>query len=355
MLLWIENEHCGLSESERIEQLLHQFYQEFSSGSNESSIKILSEKLYLSEDVWKQDAGNGKIRVDILKLRQILADKSIPELVKRRMTALFLEQSIENEENAIWLLHEHEVLEYTLILISQPVLEEIIRRSVVRMNGISHIAELLSLFDWLVTNEQALSAYLKDRTFGLKVQMILWLAKVSHSSMKMEGTAREILYLFLMTLFGKENIPIVIKLVFQGSIRETETRNEEYDDMEAVLDLLMTIEAGNGNPAKVRFEEWVRQTKKDSDILPMLLENRWNAGNGFTDWLEDATIFTDDKRELLQRMVVEKVHEWVGLLRRQPEESKAVIFGCNLFVSASSSAKRGTSGLPSSSGIVGND
>lgn len=326
VLLWIENEHCGLSESERIEQLLYQFYQEISSGSNESSIKILSEKLYLSEDVWKQDAGNGKIRVDILKLRQILADKSIPELVKRRMTALFLEQSIENEENAIWLLHEHEVLEYTLTLISQPVLEEIIRQSVVRMNGISHIAELLSLFDWLVTNEQALSAYLKDRTFGLKVQMVLWLAKVSQSSIKMEGTAREILYLLLMALFGKENIPVVIKQIFQGSIRETETGNEEYDDMEAVLDLLMTIEAGNGNPAKVRFEEWVRQTKKDSDVLPILLENRWSAGNGFTDWLEDATISTDGKRKLLQRMVVEKVHEWVGLLRRQPEESKAVMF-----------------------------
>lgn len=326
VLLWIENEHCGLSESERIEQLLHQFYQEISSGSNESSIKILSEKLYLSEDVWKQDAGNGKIRVDILKLRQILADKSIPELVKRRMTALFLEQSIENEENAIWLLHEHEVLEYTLTLISEPVLEEIIRQSVVRMNGISHITELLSLFDWLVTNEQALSAYLKDRTFGLKVQMVLWLAKVSQSSIKMEGTAREILYLLLMALFGKENIPVVIKQIFQGSIRETETGNEEYDDMEAVLDLLMTIEAGNGNPAKVRFEEWVRQIKKDSDVLPILLENRWSAGNGFTDWLEDATISTDGKRELLQRMVVEKVHEWVGLLRRQPEESKAVMF-----------------------------
>lgn len=326
VLLWIENEHCGLSESERIEQLLHQFYQEISSGSNESSIKILSEKLYLSEDVWKQDAGNGKIRVDILKLRQILADKSIPELVKRRMTALFLEQSIENEENAIWLLYEHEVLEYTLTLISEPVLEEIIRQSVVRMNGISHIAELLSLFDWLVTNEQALSAYLKDRTFGLKIQMVLWLAKVSQSSIKMEGTAREILYLLLMALFGKENIPVVIKQIFQGSIRETETRNEEYDDMEAVLDLLMTIEAGNGNPAKVRFEEWVRKTKKDSDVLPIQLENRWSAGNGFTDWLEDATISTDGKRELLQRMVVEKVHEWVGLLRRQPEESKAVMF-----------------------------
>lgn len=326
VLLWIENEHCGLSELERIEQLLYQFYQEISSGSNESSNKILSEKLYLSEDVWKQDAGNGKIRVDILKLRQILADKSIPELVKRRMTALFLEQSIENEENAIWLLYEHEVLEYTLTLISEPVLEEIIRQSVVRMNGISHIAELLSLFDWLVTNEQALSAYLKDRTFGLKVQMVLWLAKVSQSSIKMEGTAREILYLLLMALFGKENIPVVIKQIFQGSIRETETGNEGYDDMEAVLDLLMTIEAGNGNPAKVRFEEWVRQTQKDSDVLPILLENRWSAGNGFTDWLEDATISTDGKRELLQRMVVEKVHEWVGLLRRQPEESKAVMF-----------------------------
>ena len=61
-----------------------------------------------------------KIRVDILKLRQILAT-SIRNFIKRRMTALFLEQSIENEENAIWLLHEHEVLEYTLTLISQPV------------------------------------------------------------------------------------------------------------------------------------------------------------------------------------------------------------------------------------------
>lgn len=323
---YLNDTQSGLSESERIEQLLHQFYQEISSGSNEPSIKILSEKLYLSEDIWKQDAGKGKIRVDILKLRQILADKSIPELVKRRMTALFLEQSMENGENAIWLLHEHEVLEYTLTLISQPVLEEIIRQSVVRMNGISHIAELLSLFDWLATNEQTVSAYLKDRTFGLKVQMILWLAKVSQSSIKMEGTAREILYLFLMALFGKENIPVVVKQIFQGSIRETETGNAEYDDMEAVLDLLMTIEAGNGNPAKVRFEEWVRQTKKDSDVLPILLENRWSAGNGFTDWLEDATISTDGKRELLQRMVVEKVHEWVGLLRRQPEESKAVMF-----------------------------
>ena len=31
------------------------------------------------------------------------------------MTALFLEQSIENEENAIWLLHEHEVLSIHLL------------------------------------------------------------------------------------------------------------------------------------------------------------------------------------------------------------------------------------------------
>ena len=68
--------------------------------------------------------------------------------------------------------------------------------------------------------------------------------------------------------------------------------------MEAVLDLLMTIEAGNGNPAKVRFEEWVRQTQKDSGVLSILLEKHWNAGNGFTDWLEDATISTDGKREL---------------------------------------------------------
>ena len=60
----------------------HQFYQEFS----KLVVMSLLSKYYLKnctcqEDVWKQDAGNGKIRVDILKLRQILADKSILELV----------------------------------------------------------------------------------------------------------------------------------------------------------------------------------------------------------------------------------------------------------------------------------
>ena len=95
--------------------------------------------------------------------------------------------------------------------------------------------------------------------------------------------------------------------------------------------------------------------QKDSDILPILLENRWNAGNGFTDWLEDATIFTDDKGELLQRMVVEKVHEWVGLLRRQPEESKAVIFVATYLSAPLLLQSVAQAGLPSSSGIVGND
>ncbi len=325
VLSWIRNGSLNQSESESIGQLLHLVYQEISSGSNEPSIEILFKELYLPEDAWKQDAGKSKINVAILKLQQILGDKSIPELVKRRMTALFLEQFIKNEENVIWLLHEYGLLEYALTLISEPVLEEIIRRLIVRTSGISHIAELLSLFYWLITNERIVSAYLKDRTFGLKVQMVLWLAKVSQSSIKMESTAREILYSFLTALFGKENISAVIKQIFLGSTGGTETGNVEYDDMEAVQNLLLTIETGREHSAKVRFEEWVRQIEKDSNVLPILLEKRWNPGNGFTDWLEDATISTDSKRELLQRAIIEKTDEWVSLLRRQSEESKAVM------------------------------
>lgn len=49
---------------------------------------------------------------------------------------------------------------------------------------------------------------------------------------------------------------------FKEALGRQKPRNEEYDDMEAVLDLLMTIEAGNGNPAKVRFEEGTANPKR---------------------------------------------------------------------------------------------
>lgn len=64
--------------------------------------------------------------------------------------------------------------------------------------------------------------------------------------------------------------------------------------------------------------------KSDFNILQTLLESCWNTDKGFINWLEDTTVSQDSKRELLQKMAVEKPLDWIHLLRKQPKESKMI-------------------------------
>lgn len=217
----------------------------------------------------------------IRKLQTILADGSIPETVKRRMITLYLEQYAENYMNAILLLHKENLLSFAVHLISRPALEEIIRQSVVRMGGEYLFVRLLPLLYWLLAHERVVSVYLLDRTTELKVQLLVWLAKVVQSQTDVARTVEGNLHSLLETLFVKENIHSVIA----GISRDN-----------------------------------------DSNIVQTLLKSSWNTDRGFSNWLEDTTVSLDNKRDLLQRIVVEQPLYWIHLLRQQPVESKAVPF-----------------------------
>ena len=270
VLFWIGNECQSEPEADNIRQLLRWIYRIITNNDNEDAVELLSTELCLAEKRkknWEELAEDHKATY-IQKLRTILADGNIPETVKRRMIALFLEQYTGNYTDAILLLYKENLLSSVVHLISQPALEEIIRRSVIRMDGEYLPVGMLPLLYWLLDHESVVSVYLQDRTTGLKVQLLVWLAKTVQSP-----------HSLLTALFVKENIHSVIAGIFEES---------------------------------------------DSNITQTLLESSWNTDKGFINWLEDMTVSTKNKRELLQKIAVEKPLYWIHLLRQQPIESKVI-------------------------------
>ena len=327
ILLWIGNGHVVRPESESIRQLLRLIYQEITGGDKEEDIERLSIQFYLSEESWKKLTGKketSSFASHIKGLKTLLADKDVPELVKRRMLASFLEQYKEDYADAVLSLHEQGLLEDTLNLISQPVWEEIIRQLVIRGSGTYRVTELLPLLYWLIIHESKISAYLRDTASGLKVQLLLWLTKAAQSQIEVKRTITQMLPSLLTALFSEENIPSVISLISRERAEETE---DALYDVEAALGLLLDAglsQSSKDHSPRQDFEEWLHQSEDLLNVVQTLLKSRWNTDEGFAGWLEDTTVSEDDKRNLLQKLTVEKPHEWIRLLRKQPRESKTI-------------------------------
>lgn len=312
ILLWIGKGRIVWSESESIRQLLHLVYREVTGDDKEEDIERLSIELYLSEKDWKklfEKKETFSFAAYIRRLKMVLEDKSVPEPIKRRMFALFLEQSKDGYADVVLLLHEQGLLEDMLNLISQPVLEEIIRQLVMRLSG-TRVTELLPLLYWLVIHESDISTYLQNTALGLKVQLLVWLVRVDQSQMEVKRKVTKMLLSLLVSLFSKENIPSIISLILQERAEEAENEDASYYDMETVLGLLL----------------YVGLSEDSLNTVQTPLEPRWNTDESFTTWLEDTAVFEDDKRKLLQKLAVEKPQEWIRLLRRQSRESKAIVF-----------------------------
>ena len=336
ILLWIGDGHVAQSESESIRYLLRPVYREITGSDKEEDIEKLSMELSLpgkdrEELVEKKETYSSAAY--IRKLKTILANKSVPEPVKRRMLALLLEQSEDGYADIVLLLHEQGLLEDALGLMSQPVLEEIIRQSVLRISGTDRVMELLPLLYWLVIHEPDISTYLRDTASGLKVQLLVWLARAVRSQINTKRTATELLSSFLDTLFIGENIPFVISLISRKpaemiKTEDAEYDDEEYNDIEMALSLLLDAgqsqSGGKGHSPKHDFEKWWHQLEDTLEMIQTLLESRWSTDKDFTGWLEDGAVSADNKQELLQKLVVEEPQGWIHLLRKLPEESKAV-------------------------------
>lgn len=324
VLLWIENSRSVLPELESIRQLLRLIYREITGGDNEDIIEEWTVELYVSGQEGEQSVlkKNSSIKLSIRKVQTVLANKDIPEPVKRRLLALFLEQHRDDYASAILLLHKHVLLEYAIDLISPAAVEEIIRQSAIRMVGANKAADWLPLLDWLVAHEPIVSAYRQDPTVKLKAQLLVWLAKTNQSQAGEERKMVGIAHALLDALFGRENIQTIISRMFRDMI--SGTGEIEGDDTEAVLSLLLHTEPYISRSVLSDLREWIQQSKNHANTVQMLLESRWNTVEGFTGWLEDTAVSTDLKRELLEKAVAEKPQEWISLLRKLPKASKAV-------------------------------
>lgn len=336
ILLWIGNGHTAGSESESIRQLLRPVCREITGSDKEEDIEKLSIELSLPEKNREELAEKKETYLSdayIRKLKTILVDKSVPELIKRRMLTLLLEQSEDGYADTVLLLHEQGLLEDALGLMNQPVLEEIIRQSVLRISGADRVMELLPLLYWLVIHEPDIFTYLRNTASGLKMQLLVWLARTTRSQINTKRTATELLSSLLDALFIGENIPSVISRMSRRPVEVIKTGDAEYDDAECndietalsfLLDAGQSQSGGKGHSPKRDFEKWWHQLEDILEMIQTLLESRWSTDEDFTDWLEDAAASADNKQELLQKLVVEKPQEWIRLLRKLPEESKAV-------------------------------
>ncbi len=338
VLLWIGNGYTAGVESESIRQLLRSVCREITGSDKEEDIEKLSIELSLPEKDREELAEKKETSSSaayIRKLKAILANKSVPEPIKRRMLALMLEQSEDGYTDILLLLHEQGLLEDALGLMSQPVLEEIIRQSVLRISGTDRIMELLPLFYWLFIHEPDISTYLRNTASGVKVQLLVWLAKAVRSQINTKRTATELLSSLLDALFIGENIPSVINRMSRKPVEvmktgdtEAEYDDTEYNDMEMALNLLLDAgqsqSGSKGHSPKRDFEKWRHQLEDTLEMIQTMLESRWSTDEDFTDWLEDTAVSADNKQELLQKLVVEKPQEWIRLLRKLPEENRAV-------------------------------
>lgn len=336
ILLWIGNGHTAGSESESIRQLLRPVCREITGSDKEEDIEKLSIELSLPEKNREELAEKKETYLSdayIRKLKTILVDKSVSELIKRRMLTLLLEQSEDGYADTVLLLHEQGLLEDALGLMSQPVLEEIIRQSVLRISGTDRVMELLPLLYWLVIHEPDISTYLRYTASGLRVQLLVWLARAARSQINTKMTATELLSSLLAALFTGKNIPSVISRMSRKPVEVIKTGDAEYDDaeyndIETALSFLpdagQSQSGGKGHSPKRDFEKWRHQLEDTLEMIQTLLESRWSTDKDFTGWLEDGAVSADDKQELLQKLVVEKPQEWVRLLRKLSEESKAV-------------------------------
>lgn len=367
VLYWIANEHFALSEADSIRRLLHTIFREITGHDSATDVEMVLTKLRLQEkhrEDWmftelhlqeksQKDWGlsakeTSSTVMQLRKFRAVLADNNISEAIKRRMLVWFLEQYRGKYADAILLLHRDNLLAYAIHFISLPVLEEIIRQMVNNMDESHDSIGLLPLIHWMITHETVVFPFLQDQNQDLKVQLLVWLAEVVQSEIgtdavrlqtvasipfpqTVEGRmALQQFYYLLTLLFGKENIQLVIARIFQALALGTGREDIEENDVEMVLDLLLSLSDNGysssykGNSYKRLFEEWQHQSEETLNIIQTLLESRWNTDKGFVEWLEDMTVPADRKRDWLQMMVIEKPQKWIHLLRKQNKEDKVV-------------------------------
>mgnify|MGYP006990118961 CR=1 FL=1 len=145
VLMWIRKGYYRLPN--RFDQLLNLFYQELTGKEDEAIVTRLSASQPLKEI--KEGLGLEQSgRWSIQRLQEILSVSVVTDDIKRKLLVCFLEQSSKDYAEAVRLLHACGLSNSLCRLISQPIWEEVLRQSTVRLVGLENTALLLSLFHY---------------------------------------------------------------------------------------------------------------------------------------------------------------------------------------------------------------
>lgn len=334
VLLWIKDNDYALPGYEKSKFLLQWMHKEISgtTGKNdETTVEEWMNELCLSEN--KAEAfesfdmkDNEEIKESIRQLGMLLAAGNISETVKRRLVVSFLERYKDNYEDVIEELYEQGVLTSAISRISVSTTESVIRRMVVRHIGTEEAEKLLLLIDRLFAEGNAVSAYLQDSSLTLSVQVLVWLAKEVKVQAGIASPFPILSSLFLTALFGKENVSAVTKWLLYGMAGDITADGMKEDETLELMELLSYTGDFRMRHAMSMFEQWSQRIKVHSNTVQTLLENDWNTSDGFMEWMEDAEVTAESKRELLQALAREKPQELTVILRKMPQNDEAVSF-----------------------------
>lgn len=297
--------------------LLHLIYQEMAGGSDGNTVvETWAEELERMESLPRQSEGDETETASIYRLQRILSDTTLPDMVKQREAAAFWEAYREDYAKAIILLQAQQLLSDILKLTGKSVKEEIIRRQTIQAFGVEQATVLLPLFIGLVEHGSGLPFMQKAAAEPLESGFFYWLAVQTQGR---SVTAAEAIRGLFATLWDESEWPAVVKWITESM----DTREEAYTP-EAVLALLE--EAGsNGKDIQLSaFHEWNRRQEMLSNTVQTAFKECWNTADGLAKWLEDGSLPTDYKRELLQTAITEHTQEWMALLRNTVQTEKSL-------------------------------
>lgn len=316
VLLWIGKGYHR--QADRTNQLLRLVYRELTGNEDEAIVARLSASLPLYE-IELEQAIEQHGRWSIQRLQEILTVPAVlPEDMKRRILVRFLEQSSNDYAEAVRQLHEHGLSNYLSRLISQPIWEEVLRQSTIRLAGTENTALLLSLFEGLMAHERALSSYWQGDIKSLKVRLLVWLAETIRLQDTHKRPVSEYIRSLFGDLFGSKDMSEAVLTLWR------EMGHTDLPATEEILHLLADNESRQVRLMKTDYKEWQRQVENDSNAIQMLFESRWNTVAGFIEWLDVVSVLYENKSGLLQYVVTEQPAKWIRLLRDLPHESQDI-------------------------------
>ena len=297
--------------------LLDLIYREVTGSSDSNAVaRTWTEELNRMESLPDQSDRYESEILSVYRLQKILSDTTLPESVKQRTVAAFWEAYREDYAKAVIQLQAQYLLSDVLTLTHKSVKEEIIRHRIMQVFGAEQASVLLPLFVWLMEHGTELPSMQEVTTEPLESVLFNWLATQIQG--RSETTADAIRDLFA-TLWDVSEWPAVFKRI-SGSI----TIGEEAYTLEALLALLEETGNNGKDILPSAFHEWEHRQETLSNTVQMLFNERWNTADGLARWLEDQSMPTDHKRELLQTAITEHTQEWMALLHNTTQTGKTL-------------------------------